>query len=428
MSPLNHRSSTGEDVKMVAFGRIWLISTGKLLLGSFILTSFGMLFAFSHFALQNSLYTSTSNMKKLVKDGYDPTANAKFTADPGRLANTDDEFMHLAVLARGVHRSTIEGYKLRLQLRKMLVSLFIRTILKPVHLIVITDPESVEYIRELFIEAHPPFRLYNVLKDKNDPFGGNRTEVDRFQLEFVDIGPIMAKVKEWNKTMKELFNNHGGKYIVSFHDEEAEEKTSKLLITLAEKYNDDIYYICPFYHKIFPTLPKIMVVDADVEFRVDLSEIYSVFDKFEGDEVIAVGNDLAPHYYQMLTSYRETHPDTELGKPGRFQGFNVGVLMYDLAKLRASRLYNNFLSSGETTRIAVKYGLTSTHLGEQDWLTLVGWEAPQLIHPLNCLYNRQLGRDYETGPWKKMFAAYHDCEEVLGEEPYIVHGNSDSNI
>jgi hypothetical protein len=55
--------------------------------------------------------------------------------------------------------------------------------------------------------------------------------------------------------------------------------------------------------------------------------------------------------------------------------------------------------------------MLQTHLGEQDWLTLVQFESPELVHLLSCRYNRQLGRDYEMGPWLEMFPYFHECGE-----------------
>ena len=64
----------------------------------------------------------------------------------------------------------------------------------------------------------------------------------------------------------------------------------------------------------------------------------------------------------------------------------------------------------------------------QDWLTLLQFERPDLVYVLPCRYNRQLGRDYQTGPWVEMFPLFHECGEDKGLAPFIVHGNSDSNI
>ncbi len=79
-------------------------------------------------------------------------------------------------------------------------------------------------------------------------------------------------------------------------------------------------------------------------------------------------------------------------------------------------------------RLALKYQMVQTHLGEQDWLTLVHFESPELVRVLSCRYNRQLGRDYELGPWLEMFPIFHECGEENALAPYVVHGNSDSNI
>ncbi len=75
----------------------------------------------------------------------------------------------------------------------------------------------------------------------------------------------------------------------------------QMIVTLAEKYDDDIFYLSPFYHEVFPSLSKLTVVDVDVEFNCDVTEVQEVFEWFTGDEVAAVGNDLAPHYFQMLS-------------------------------------------------------------------------------------------------------------------------------
>ena len=35
------------------------------------------------------------------------------------------------------------------------------------------------------------------------------------------------------------------------------------------------------------------------------------------------------------------------------------------------------------------------HIGDQDWLTLFGMAAPDLVYPLSCLYNRQINEEYD---------------------------------
>ena len=98
------------------------------------------------------------------------------------------------------------------------------------------------------------------------------------------------------------------------------------------------------------SLRRFLAIDADVEFRVDPAQLYSEFDGFGPDAVLGAANDLAPHYHQMLTGWRTAHPDTELGMPGQFQGLNVGVMLLWLDRMRASKLYNVYLTPTETTR------------------------------------------------------------------------------
>jgi len=42
---------------------------------------------------------------------------------------------------------------------------------------------------------------------------------------------------------------------------------------MSDKYNDDVYYISPFYPQIFPQLKRIMVIDLDMEVMAICTEI-----------------------------------------------------------------------------------------------------------------------------------------------------------
>ena len=67
-----------------------------------------------------------------------------------------------------------------------------------------------------------------------------------------------------------------------------------------DKYNNTIYYISPFYQRIFPKLTKLVVMDTDMEFQIDPAELYNEFEKFGMDQILGCGNDLAPHYHTVL--------------------------------------------------------------------------------------------------------------------------------
>ena len=74
----------------------------------------------------------------------------------------------------------------------------------------------------------------------------------------------------------------------------------------------------PFYHRIFP-YEKFIMLDADLKFRIDIAELYDMFEDFSKNQVMGVGVDLAPHYRIAFREYRKKNPDTMVGEPGRFQ-------------------------------------------------------------------------------------------------------------
>ncbi len=107
-----------------------------------------------------------------------------------------------------------------------------------------------------------------------------------------------------------------------------------MFIILTDKYNNDIFYMLPYYHLLFPQLKKLIVLDCDVQvkplfecmndplpihavylntylhahpqLRDDITVVQGVFNKFTGRQLIGVGNDLAPHYFQMLSRWGHT--------------------------------------------------------------------------------------------------------------------------
>ena len=90
----------------------------------------------------------------------------------------------------------------------------------------------------------------------------------------------------------------------------------------AKKYRDDLFLMGPFYHRIFP-YEKFIMLDADLKFRIDIAELYDMFEDFSNNQVMGVGVDLAPHYRIAFREYRKKNPDTSVGEPGRFQVRNL---------------------------------------------------------------------------------------------------------
>ena len=107
------------------------------------------------------------------------------------------------------------------------------------------------------------------------------------------------------------------------------------------KYQHDLFFIAPFYHReVTSLISKLIVIDIDLEFklvinilliiiyihistnadaRIDLLELHSLFSEFRAGECVGIGPDLSPHYRNMAAAYRSSHPGTRVGQPGRFQ-------------------------------------------------------------------------------------------------------------
>ena len=61
-----------------------------------------------------------------------------------------------------------------------------------------------------------------------------------------------------------------------------------------------------------------------------------------------------------------------------FKGFNTGVVLFDLERMRQSAEYNKYLKAEEVARVMNKYGYHVT-LGDQDWFTNIGFEVSALM-------------------------------------------------
>ena len=57
--------------------------------------------------------------------------------------------------------------------------------------------------------------------------------------------------------------------------------------------------IAPFLHRSLPYFHFIML-DVDLFFKMNIRELFLIFDIFTENETIALALDLAPHYYHVL--------------------------------------------------------------------------------------------------------------------------------
>jgi hypothetical protein len=148
--------------------------------------------------------------------------------------------------------------------------------------------------------------------------------------------------------------------------------------------------------------------------------------------LIGLANELSPHYLNQAQRYIAAHPGTAVGAPGRSQGFNTGVALYHLAKMRASKEFAAEVVTERMRDLAHYKYLVAGTVGDQDWLTVLGWESPHLFHLLHCSFNlqtHQVGRvlttdqfslqGYNTAQWAAVWAQYRNCSQP----EKIIHKN-----
>ena len=68
----------------------------------------------------------------------------------------------------------------------------------------------------------------------------------------------------------------------------------------------DLFYISPFYHLVFP-FDKFIVLDADTEFKQSPELLYEEFDKFERQQLFGVAKDMSHNYRLLLIPHRSLY-------------------------------------------------------------------------------------------------------------------------
>ena len=65
------------------------------------------------------------------------------------------------------------------------------------------------------------------------------------------------------------------------------------------------------------------------------------------------------------------------------------MTLYHLGRMRGSEEYQEEVEVERMKEIAQQFLFAGT-VGDQDWLTVLGWDKPHLFHLLGCEYNLQV--------------------------------------
>jgi len=277
----------------------------------------------------------------------------------------------------------------RWKLTRTLESIFQYSSGTPLHFVFITDHHTVKTLAKFFAHFISKKVAMNAIQDRHWRWRKFRG-LPNIKISFVDIQNIVNLSPAFINALRK--------------------NTATPLNPIKVKYVNDLFYIAPMYHGAFSKLKKLIFLDStDLEFFNDIQLLEDQFDNME-NELIGVGLDLSPHYRRFLGDYLIDHPDTPLGLPGKKQGFNTGVVLFNLDNMRHSKLYNLYMSPKMVDVLSKKYKYKMA-LGDQDWFTNMGFEHPEMFYILPCRFNTQTSIQYLRPPWEEQFDEYHYCDK-----------------
>uniref|UniRef100_A0A8C8G2Q0 Uncharacterized protein n=1 Tax=Oncorhynchus tshawytscha TaxID=74940 RepID=A0A8C8G2Q0_ONCTS len=128
-----------------------------------------------------------------------------------------------------------------------------------------------------------------------------------------------------------------------------------------------------------PDLQKVIVLDTDITFATDIAELWAVFHKFKGQQVLGLVENQSDWYLGNLWKNHRPWPALE-------RGFNTGVILLLLDRLRKLRWEQMWRLTAERELMS----MLSTSLADQDIFNAVIKQNPFLVHQLPCFWNVQL--------------------------------------
>ncbi|XP_022223876.2 xyloside xylosyltransferase 1-like [Drosophila obscura] len=208
-------------------------------------------------------------------------------------------------------------------------------------------------------------------------------------------------------------------------------------------YSDSLFFLSLGLHRIADaSLNRVILLDCDIVFRSDVRLLFNEFDHFLPHQLYGLAPELTPVYRHILYRYRVRFPKSGFGNPyypinhemgnqhnrnnherHGYPGLNSGVVLLLLDRIRSSKSYLEKLTNSEVQTLVAKYSFKG-HLGDQDFFTLLGYEYPNLIYRLDCVWNRQLCTWWKDHGYSDIFDAYFRCDGNIK----MYHGNCNTRI
>ena len=161
--------------------------------------------------------------------------------------------------------------------------------------------------------------------------------------------------------------------------------------------------------KVLPSsLEKVIVLDTDLIFATDVSSLWALFSEFQNQEALGLVENQSDWYIPGKL-WKSHSPWPALGR-----GFNTGLILMDLVKLRAKNWSQLWRLVAEKDLVTM-YG---TSLADQDIFNGLLKQHPYLLHRLPCQWNLQLSDN--TRSEQICSSGIHDLK--------IIHFNSPKKL
>ncbi|XP_065578708.1 xylosyl- and glucuronyltransferase LARGE2s-like isoform X2 [Artemia franciscana] len=132
--------------------------------------------------------------------------------------------------------------------------------------------------------------------------------------------------------------------------------------------------------EILPSwLQQVICVDTDITFADDIARLWLRFKEFGPREAIGLVENQSDWY--LGTLFKTFKPWPALGR-----GFNTGIMLMNLARLRLENWDQMWRQTAERELLV----RLSTNLADQDVINGVIHQSPHLVHRLPCFWNVQL--------------------------------------
>uniref|UniRef100_A0A1B0BKV8 Xyloside xylosyltransferase 1 n=1 Tax=Glossina palpalis gambiensis TaxID=67801 RepID=A0A1B0BKV8_9MUSC len=200
-------------------------------------------------------------------------------------------------------------------------------------------------------------------------------------------------------------------------------------------YSDSLFFLSLGLHRIADErMERAVLLDCDIVFEADVRLLFAEFERLSKENLFANSSLSKEQYfpntdfgspfymspnelYNLLSTETHTYKMRKSEKHLRhgYPGPNSGVVQLYLTAIRHARLFHDKLQETAIRK------LTSKRLGRSR--LLLGYESPNLIYRLDCVWNRQLCTWKDHG-YSDGFDKYFTCKGRMK----TYHGNCNARV